>query len=49
MVFANHDKHTDIIFVNCNCGCEEALQIKHYTYDKELNTENEYYLSLYGE
>lgn len=48
MVFANYDKHTDIIFVNCNCGCEEALQIKHYKYDDEIKTEDEYYLSLHA-
>ena len=46
MVFSKKDKETQVVFVNCNCGCDEALQIKHYTYDKEIEAEDEYYLSL---
>ena len=41
MIFKGEDKHTKVVVVNCNCGCDEAIQIKKLTDD-----DNEYYLSI---
>lgn len=44
MVFKGEDKHTKVVIVNCNCGCDEAVQIKKLVYD--VNEDDEYYLSI---
>jgi hypothetical protein len=44
MVFKGEDKHTKVVVVNCNCGCDEAIQIKKLVYD--ANNDEEYYLSI---
>ena len=41
MIFKGEDKHTKVVVVNCNCGCDEAIQIK-----KLADDDNEYYLSI---
>lgn len=46
MVFSNKDDEVKMIIVNCNCGCEEAISIKKYTFDKEVQEDEEYYLSI---
>lgn len=43
MVFKGEDKHTKVVIVNCNCGCDEAIQIKKLVYDVN---DDEYYLSI---
>ena len=43
MVFKGEDKHTKVVIVNCNCGCDEAIQIKKLIYD--VNEDDEYYLT----
>ena len=41
MILSNEDKDLKIIIANCNCGCDEAIQIK------KLDEDNsEYYLSI---
>lgn len=44
MIFEGKDKHTKVVIVNCNCGCDEAIQIKKLVYD--VNNDSEYYLSI---
>ena len=44
MIFKGKDKHTKVVIVNCNCGCDEAIQIKKLVYD--VNDNDEYYLSI---
>lgn len=44
MIFKGSDKHTKVVIVNCNCGCDEAIQIKKLVYD--VKDEDEYYLSI---
>lgn len=44
MIFKGNDKHTKVVIVNCNCGCDEAIQIKKLVYD--VKDEDEYYLSI---
>ena len=44
MVFKGEDEHTKLVIVNCNCGCDEAIQVKKLVYD--VNDEDEYYLSV---
>lgn len=44
MIFKGKDKHTKVVIVNCNCGCDEAIQIKKLVYD--VNDDDEYYLSI---
>ena len=44
MIFKGNDKHTEVVIVNCNCGCDEAIQIKKLVYD--VKDEDEYYLSI---
>lgn len=46
MVFSNKDDEVKMIIVNCNCGCEEAISIKKYIFDKEVQDDEEYYLSI---
>ena len=43
MIFKGNDKHTKVVIVNCNCGCDEAIQIKKLVYD--VKDEDEYYLN----
>lgn len=45
MVFSNKDNEVKMVIVNCNCGCEEAISIKKYTYDDDCQ-DDEYYLSV---
>ena len=44
MIFKGKDKHTKVVIVNCNCGCDEAIQIKKLVYD--VKDDDEYYLSI---
>lgn len=44
MIFKGNDKHTKVVIVNCNCGCDEAIQIKKLVYD--VKDDDEYYLSI---
>lgn len=44
MIFEGKDKHTKVVIVNCNCGCDEAIQIKKLVYD--VKDDDEYYLSI---
>lgn len=41
MVITEADKMTKLLLVNCNCGCDEAIQLK-----KLKEYDDEYYLSL---
>ena len=44
MVFGGKDEHTKVVIVNCNCGCDEAIQIKKFKFDEQ--EEEKYYLSI---
>ena len=44
MVFGGKDEHAKVVIVTCNCGCDEAIQIKKFKFDEQK--EEEYYLSI---
>lgn len=44
MILGGSDKNTKLVIVNCNCGCDEAIQIKKFKFDAQ--EEDEYYLSI---
>lgn len=44
MILGGSDKNTKLVIVNCNCGCDEAIQIKKFKFDEQ--EEDEYYLSI---
>ena len=41
MIFKGKDDYTKVVIINCNCGCDEAIQIK-----KLCDADDEYYLSI---
>lgn len=45
MVFSGNVKDTRVVIVNCNCGCDEAIQIKRFVFEDE-SINDEYYLSV---
>ena len=46
MVMTGKSKDTKLVICNCNCGCDEALQVKKFTYDDVSPNEQEYYISV---
>lgn len=47
MVFSKEDKELKMLVVNCNCGCDEELQIRKYKWEPEFDEEDEYYFSIH--
>ena len=46
MVMTGKSKDTKLVVCNCNCGCDEAIQVKKFTYDDVSPNEQEYYISV---
>lgn len=44
MVLSNENKDTKLVIVNCDCGCDDAIQLKKLKFDSV--DEPEYYLSI---
>lgn len=47
MILANGNKDTKIIKINCDCGCDEEIQIKKFNDDEIKPEEMEYYMSIH--
>ena len=47
MILTNSNKYTKIIKINCDCGCDEEIQIKKFNDDEIKPEEMEYYMSIH--
>ena len=49
MILANSNNNTKIIKINCDCGCDEEIEIKKFIFeDEEIKpNEDEYYISIH--
>jgi len=45
LILYDADKDLELIIVNCDCGCDEAIHIKKYVYD---DIQPDYYISICG-
>lgn len=49
MILANGNDNTKIIKINCDCGCDEEIEIKKFMFENEeiKPEEDEYYISIH--
>lgn len=43
MIFKGKDNESKVVIINCNCGCDEAIQIKKFTFDDDMS---DYFISI---